>query len=50
MKRYLFELLAYIEKNGSKAYSIRELSDNLSGKVHDGTASKKGYDLHFSRR
>ena len=29
MTRYLFELLAYIEKNGSKAYSIRELSDNL---------------------
>lgn len=29
MTRYLFELLAYIEKNGSKKYSIRELSDNL---------------------
>lgn len=35
MTRYLFEFLAYIEKNGKKAYSIRELSDCLciSGSV-----------------
>ena len=29
MIRYLFELLAFLEKNGRKAYSIRDLSDNL---------------------
>ena len=29
MTRYQFELLAYIEKHGTKDYSIRELADNL---------------------
>ena len=35
MTRYLFEFLAYVEKKGRRAYSTRELSDNLcvSGKV-----------------
>lgn len=29
LSRYEFELLAYIEKHGNRAYTIRELSDNL---------------------
>lgn len=48
MTRYLFEFLAYIEKNGKKAYSIRELSDCLciSGSVVSkcmGTAVEQGW-------
>ena len=48
MTRYIFEFLAYIEKNGNRAYSIRELSDSLciSGSVISKcmeTAFKQGW-------
>ena len=54
MTRYLFEFLAYIEKNGRKAYSIRELADNLciSGTVISncvGTAVNQGWIFQKSQ-
>ena len=29
MNRYQFEIMAYLEKNGNKDYTMRSLSDNL---------------------
>ena len=59
MTRYLFEFLAYIEKNGIRAYSIRELSDSLciSGAIisscvessfEQGLVKKNGQELSIT--
>ena len=46
MTRYLFELLTYIEKNGIRLYSIRELSDNL---CISGTAISKSLETAIEK-
>lgn len=47
MNRYEFEVLAYLEKNGKKAYSMRTLSDQI--KISGTTISKCLDDLSRQR-
>lgn len=61
MNRYEFEILAYLEKNGQKNYSMRTLTDNLkiSGTtiskcldemISQGTVKKQGEELTITEK